>query len=66
MQGQKSFDNLRSTFLIYSISEKNWGHEGLIWKFYTPDCICCDRCKPYLKGAETFEHSYLNQNIYML
>ena len=29
-RGSKSFDILCSTFIIYSISEKNWGHEGRV------------------------------------
>ena len=29
-RASKTFDNLCSTFIIYSISEKNWGHEGRV------------------------------------
>ena len=32
-RGSKSFDNLCSTFIIYSISVKNWGHDGPVTYF---------------------------------
>ena len=42
-RASKSFYNLCSTFIIYSIFEKNLGHEGeqLVWKFYTPEFTVC-------------------------